>query len=133
MLIFVSIILLVLVLLVNNALCDIELNNNNNNNFISSSSVDIVDNSVDLLEALAFKYGTDKSKDDHKYVDVYESLFQSKRRHIKNITEIGVSAGQSLQMWDDYFIGTVSIIIIIVIIILIINFQTLKYMAWILI
>ena len=58
---------------------------------------------VDLLEALAYKYGTDKSKDDHKYVDLYESLFQSKRRHIKNMTEIGVSAGQSLQMWDDYF------------------------------
>ena len=58
---------------------------------------------VYLLEALAYKYGTYKSKDDHKYVDLYESLFQSKRRHIKNMTEIGVSAGQSLQMWDDYF------------------------------
>lgn len=63
-------------------------------------------NSVDLLAALAFKYGTDKSKDDHKYVDFYESLFQARRKHIQNLTEIGVSAGQSLQMWYDYFPNT---------------------------
>lgn len=73
--------------------------------FSNSSEIDEAyhNNSVDLLEALAYKYGSDKSKDDHKYVDLYESLFQSRRRHIKNMTEIGVSAGQSLQMWDDYF------------------------------
>ena len=75
--------LLLLLLLFNSILCDGIIDAEDHENLAA----------VDLLEALAFKYGTDKSKDDHKYVDVYESLFQSKRRHIKNITEIGVSAG----------------------------------------
>lgn len=57
----------------------------------------------DPLESLAYKYGTDKSKDDHKYVDLYATLFQPRRRRIQNMTELGVSMGQSLQMWHDYF------------------------------
>lgn len=56
-----------------------------------------------LLERLAFKYGTDKSKDDHKYVDVYSSIFDSRRFTIFNMTEIGISAGQSMQVWHEYF------------------------------
>jgi len=57
----------------------------------------------DKLEELAFKYGTDKSKDDHKYVDVYSNFFQHRRFSIQNVTEIGVSMGQSIQVWNEYF------------------------------
>ena len=57
-----------------------------------------------FLEYLAYKYGTDKSKDDHKYTDFYSSFFHHSRHAIRNMTEIGVSAGQSLQCWHDYFL-----------------------------
>ena len=36
-------------------------------------------------------------------MDFYESLFSHRREHIRNVTEIGVSAGQSIQMWSKYF------------------------------
>merc|ERR1712087_551812 len=55
------------------------------------------------LEELAYRYGTDKSHDDHKYVDMYEMLFGSIRYTATNITEVGVATGQSLQVWHDYF------------------------------
>lgn len=55
------------------------------------------------LETLAYRYGTDKSHDDHNYVDLYDMLLDSKRLQIVNMTEIGIAAGQSLQMWRDYF------------------------------
>ena len=55
------------------------------------------------LETLAYKYGTDKSKDDHKYVDIYHSLLADRRHHIRNVTEIGVASGQSIAMWHEYF------------------------------
>jgi SAM-dependent methyltransferase len=55
------------------------------------------------LETLAYKYGTDKSKDDHKYVDLYHSLFADRRHRVYNVTEIGVSTGQSIAVWADYF------------------------------
>ena len=44
------------------------------------------------LETLAYKYGTDKSKDDHKYVDLYHSLFHDRRHRVHNLTELGVSS-----------------------------------------
>jgi len=55
------------------------------------------------LETLAFYYGTDKSHDDHKYSDVYASLFDPIRDRVRNVTEIGLAQGQSLQVWHDYF------------------------------
>jgi hypothetical protein len=55
------------------------------------------------LETLAYKYGTDKAKDDHKYVDLYHSLFHDRRLNVLNVTEIGVAKGQSVAMWADYF------------------------------
>ena len=57
----------------------------------------------EYLEHLGYKYASDKSKDDHAYVTVYANLFASKRQSIFNLTEVGVSMGQSLQMWYDYF------------------------------
>ena len=55
------------------------------------------------LERLGFKYGTDKSKDDHGYTTPYSIVFEYCRGLIFNVTEIGVSKGQSLQMWNEYF------------------------------
>ena len=55
------------------------------------------------LEALMYKYGTDKSKDDHKYSDLYAMLFDPIRREVRNVTEVGVATGQSLKVWHDYF------------------------------
>ena len=55
------------------------------------------------LEEIAYKYGTDKAKDDHKFVDLYMSLFDPIRLKVRNVTEIGIASGQSLQMWIDYF------------------------------
>ena len=57
------------------------------------------------LETLAFYYGTDKSHDDHKYTDLYSSLFDPIRASVRNVTEIGLAQGQSLQVWHDYFRG----------------------------
>lgn len=54
------------------------------------------------LEGLAFHYGTDKSHDDHKYTDLYALLLDSWRLSLKNVTEIGIAAGQSMQLWHDY-------------------------------
>ena len=57
----------------------------------------------EYLEHLAYKYASDKSKDDHGYVTAYHNLFSSKRHNIFNLTEIGVNMGQSLQIWFEYF------------------------------
>jgi SAM-dependent methyltransferase len=55
------------------------------------------------LESLLYKYGSDKSKDDHAYSNLYQMLLDPIRDSVKNITEIGVSAGQSIQAWYHYF------------------------------
>lgn len=55
------------------------------------------------LEDLAYKFGTDKGHDDHKYTDLYNALFEPRRDQVKNITEIGIALGQSLQVWHEYF------------------------------
>ena len=56
-----------------------------------------------MLEDLAYSFATDKSHDDHKYVDLYSALFDPIRHDIRNVTEIGAAAGQSLQVWHEYF------------------------------
>ena len=55
------------------------------------------------LEQLAYRFATDKSHDDHKYVDLYASLFDPIRHSVKNLMEIGISGGQSLRVWENYF------------------------------
>ena len=47
------------------------------------------DDIPEFLEYLAFKYGTDKSKDDHGYTNMYMNLFDHRRKNIFNMTEIG--------------------------------------------
>jgi SAM-dependent methyltransferase len=55
------------------------------------------------LEELGYKYGSDKSRDDHGYVKVYADLFEPIRTKPLSILEVGIATGQSLQMWQDYF------------------------------
>lgn len=56
------------------------------------------------LERLAYAYASDKGRDDHKYVDLYASLFpEADRTKVSNVTEIGVFRGASIQLWARYF------------------------------
>lgn len=63
------------------------------------------------LDELAIKYGTDKATTDHGYTKVYEQLFGHLRDEPVQLAELGVYAGASLQMWDDYFTNSDSDII----------------------
>lgn len=55
------------------------------------------------LEELMYKYGSDKSKDDHGYTNIYQLLFNPIQYKVKRVLEIGIAAGQSLQGWREYF------------------------------
>eukprot|EP00569_Conticribra_weissflogii_P005519 CAMPEP_0171342856 /NCGR_PEP_ID=MMETSP0878-20121228/15554_1 /TAXON_ID=67004 /ORGANISM="Thalassiosira weissflogii, Strain CCMP1336" /LENGTH=266 /DNA_ID=CAMNT_0011845643 /DNA_START=40 /DNA_END=837 /DNA_ORIENTATION=+ len=59
--------------------------------------------SSQFVEDLMFKYKSDKSRDDHGYSKLYHMIFSPIRHKVKNITEVGISAGQSLQAWYRYF------------------------------
>lgn len=54
------------------------------------------------LEDLGFKWGPDKSRDDHDYTDMYAMLLDPLRESIRNVTEIGIGSGKSLLMWLEY-------------------------------
>jgi hypothetical protein len=51
------------------------------------------------VEDLMYKYMSDKSRDDHGYTKLYNMIFSRIRYSVKNMTEVGISAGQSLQAW----------------------------------
>lgn len=72
--------------------------NNGTGTFLDSET-----STTENLEDLAYVYGTDKSYDDHGYVKFYDMVLGPKRNTITNMTEIGVSVGQSIQMWAHYF------------------------------
>ena len=55
------------------------------------------------VEELMYLYKSDKSRDDHSYVKLYNMIFANTRHSTKNMTEIGIAAGQSLQAWYRYF------------------------------
>ena len=57
----------------------------------------------ELLEGMMFKFSTDKSRDDHAYVNFYSSIWDHRRTKTMNVTEIGVAGGFSLQVWTRYF------------------------------
>ena len=68
------------------------------------SATRIMDDQETLtLEDLMYKYGSDKSRDDHGYTKLYQMLFSPIKQLVKNITEVGIMAGQSLQAWHRYF------------------------------
>lgn len=57
-----------------------------------------------LLETLTEQYrGTDKARDDHNYVDLYSMLLDPLRTTMRNMTEIGIGHGLSLEVWHSYF------------------------------
>jgi hypothetical protein len=55
------------------------------------------------LDALAIKYGSDKSTKHNGYTPYYEKEFGPIRESITSIMEIGVYKGWSMRMWKDYF------------------------------
>ena len=55
------------------------------------------------LEDLCHEFGVDKGRDDHGYIQVYATLFDTIRLQVQNITEIGVLEGQSASVWARYF------------------------------
>ena len=68
------------------------------------SATRIMDDQETLtLEDLMYKYGSDKSRDDHGYTKLYQMLFSPINQLVKNMTEVGIMAGQSLQAWHRYF------------------------------
>lgn len=42
---------------------------------------------------------------EHSYIEVYEAILAPYRNIAKNILEIGILGGQSLRMWEQYFVG----------------------------
>jgi hypothetical protein len=64
---------------------------------------EIIIESHNYVEELMYKYKSDKSRDDHSYVKFYNMIFANIRHAITNITEIGISHGQSIQAWYRYF------------------------------
>jgi cephalosporin hydroxylase len=55
------------------------------------------------LDALARKFGTDKSSAQHAYAPVYDAWLSPLRDAPITLIEIGVAGGKSIQMWDEYF------------------------------
>lgn len=58
---------------------------------------DIVDNSrTDKNRGYVGMYG-------HSYLELYETLLNSKKQTAKNVLEIGIDKGGSIKLWHDYF------------------------------
>jgi len=55
------------------------------------------------LDALALKYGTDKSSSSHLYTRFYGQIFGPIRLNIESVLEVGGGSGASIRMWADYF------------------------------
>ncbi len=63
-----------------------------------------------MLDALALKYGTDKSSNYHNYCHIYESYLKDWKDSKVALIELGVGGyeypdrgGEGLRMWKDYF------------------------------
>ena len=54
------------------------------------------------LQELVTSERTDKNTL-HSYLDLYDGLFRSKKDSAKNILEIGILNGGSIQLWKRYF------------------------------
>lgn len=53
------------------------------------------------LNDLGLKFDTDKSSQDHNYLDSYENALMTVP--VKSLLEIGIAGGQSLRMWGEFF------------------------------
>ncbi len=49
------------------------------------------------------RYGGGDSETCHEYTPIYHDLFGYRRQLVRNVFEIGINSGASLQMWADYF------------------------------
>lgn len=58
-----------------------------------------------FLEDLTYRYGSDKSRDDHANSNEYQMLFDPIRMDVRNVMELGVATGKGLQVWYDYFVN----------------------------
>jgi hypothetical protein len=56
-----------------------------------------------ILDELAIKYVSDKSSRFHNYAVKYDKILAPFRDSFTSVLEIGVSQGQSIRMWTDYF------------------------------
>lgn len=50
-----------------------------------------------------WRYGGGDSDTCHEYTTVYSDLFAHRRHEVRAVMEIGVNAGCSLRMWEEYF------------------------------
>ena len=61
------------------------------------------DDEDNILDQIACKVGTDKSRVKHFYTKWYDFYFSPIRYNKMNILEIGVNKGPSILMWDEFF------------------------------
>jgi hypothetical protein len=57
------------------------------------------------LKELCVQHGTDKAW--HRYPEIYDEIFRTRRLSVKKVLEIGVLGGASMRMWRDYFINAI--------------------------
>jgi len=50
-----------------------------------------------------YRYGGGDSDTNHNYTPVYHELFGTWREQVSHVLEIGINAGSSLKMWQEYF------------------------------
>jgi len=55
------------------------------------------------LDSLGLSFGTDKSSLGHDYLRFYEEYFEARKNKNIKLLEIGLAAGASLRVWEEYF------------------------------
>lgn len=69
---------------------------------VDSSPSDSILTRPTLVEMCA-RYPTDKCMDGHKFVEIYQDLFEDERDSMERFFEIGILNGVSHLMWREYF------------------------------
>lgn len=57
------------------------------------------------LDQIAVEAGTDKSSNGHNYANYYDTVFNELRNDDISLLEIGIDKGDSIKMWQQYFIN----------------------------
>ncbi len=55
------------------------------------------------LTEMCDRYPTDKCLDGHKFIEIYDDLFEEDRDSMERFFEIGILNGVSHLMWREYF------------------------------
>lgn len=71
----------------------------------ATASVIQTDPAYIYLDTLALKAGTDKSSAFHNYSRVYSKYFDAIRNHKIKFLEIGIYHGDSVKLWESYFVN----------------------------